>query len=54
MKQLSRKINYVLKSFFNTTEDGVRGFCQAEYGSNWQAAYSHYQKNKKLPVAGRF
>ena len=33
----------------NTKEDGIENFCRAEYGNDWQWAYSHYQKNKSFP-----
>jgi hypothetical protein len=32
--------------FITTTkEDGIENFCKTEYGTDWQWAYSHYQKN---------
>ena len=27
----------------------LRNFCKTEYGTDWQWAYSHYQKNKSFP-----
>ena len=32
-----------------TREDGIENFCKTEYGTDWQWAYSHYQKNKSFP-----
>jgi|TARA_B000000475_G_C15799312_1_gene366885 hypothetical protein len=32
-----------------TKEDGIENFCKTEYGTDWQWAYSHYQKNKSFP-----
>jgi hypothetical protein len=33
----------------STKEDGIENFCKTEYGTDWQWAYSHYQKNKSFP-----
>ena len=47
-----RSINFWLGLFdFITTtkEDGIENFCKNEYGTDWQWAYSHYQKNKSFP-----
>ena len=48
-----RKINEVLAWIFDfittTKEDGIENFCKTEYGTDWQWAYSHYQKNKSFP-----
>ena len=39
-----------LFDFITTTkEDGIENFCKTEYGTDWQWAYSHYQKNKSFP-----
>ena len=39
-----------LFDFITTTkEDGIVNFCKTEYGTDWQWAYSHYQKNKSFP-----
>ena len=36
-----------LFDFITTTkEDGIENFCKTEYGTDWQWAYSHYQKSK--------
>jgi branched-chain amino acid transport system substrate-binding protein len=41
-----------LFDFITTTkEDGIENFCKTEYGTDWQWAYSHYQKNKSFPSA---
>lgn len=39
-----------LFNFITTTkEDGIENFCKTEYGTDWQWAYSHYQKNRSFP-----
>ena len=39
-----------LFDFITTTkEDGIVNFCKTEYGTDWQWAYSHYQRNKTFP-----
>ena len=39
-----------LFNFMTTTkEDGIENFCKTEYGTDWQWAYSHYQKNRSFP-----
>jgi hypothetical protein len=46
-----KSLNFWL-SFFNfSKEDGIEKFCKVEYGTDWQWAYSHYQKNKSFPSA---
>ena len=46
-----RSINFWLGlfDFITTKEDGIENFCKTEYGTDWQWAYSHYQKNKSFP-----
>ena len=36
-------------SFFSKKDDSIINFCKVEYGSDWQWAYSHYQKNHSFP-----
>ena len=46
-----KSLNFWL-SFFNfTKEDCIENFCKVEYGTDWQWAYSHYQKNRSFPSA---
>ena len=35
--------------FFSRKEDSIINFCKVEYGSDWQCAYSEYQKNQSFP-----
>ena len=49
-----KSINFWLGLFdfiTNTKEDGIENFCKTEYGTDWQWAYSHYQRNKTFPSA---
>jgi len=34
---------------FSKKEDGIINFCKVEYGTDWQYAYSFFQKNKSFP-----
>ena len=36
-------------SLFTKKEDSIINFCKVEYGSDWQWAYSEYQKNQSFP-----
>ena len=36
-------------SFFSRKEDSIINFCKVEYGSDWQWAYSEYQRNQSFP-----
>ena len=36
-------------SFFSRKEDSIINFYKVEYGSDWQWAYSEYQKNQSFP-----
>ena len=36
-------------SLFSKKEDSIINFCKIEYGTDWQWAYSEYQRNQSFP-----